>query len=42
MAEVHTNGGLHILNRTTDIGKARSGTVYWTYNGLTSNTLNFT
>lgn len=42
MAEVHTNGGLHILNRTTTIGKARSGTVYWTYNGLTSNTLSFT
>ena len=38
------NGGnqIHVLNRGTTVGDARSGSVYWTYNGLTSNTLEFT
>jgi hypothetical protein len=43
MAEVHTNGGLHVLSRGTSYSAStRSGTVYWTYNGLKSNTLSFT
>lgn len=43
MAEVHTNGGLHVLSRGTSYNAStRSGTVYWTYNGLKSNTLSFT
>lgn len=43
MAEVHTNGGLHVLSRGTSYNTStRSGTVYWTYNGLKSNTLSFT
>lgn len=33
---------IHVLNRETTVGDARSGSVYWTYNGLTSNTLEFT
>ena len=38
------NGGnnIHVLNRRTTIGDVRSGSVYWTYNGLTSNILEFT
>ena len=43
MAEVWKNGGLHIVSRGTSYSAStRSGTVYWTYNGLKSNTLNFT
>lgn len=43
MAEVWKNGGLHILSRGTSYSAStRSGTVYWTYNGLKSNTLSFT
>lgn len=36
------NGGYYISSRGTSVGNARSGTLYWTYNGLTSNTLTFT
>jgi hypothetical protein len=42
MSEVHTNGGLHIFHRGTTAGAARSGSVYWTYSGKTSNTLTYT
>lgn len=42
MAEVHSNGGLHIKHRGTTLGDARTGTVYWTYSGLQSNTLQYT
>ena len=42
-AAAHTNGGLHIEGRTTVIGNARTGTVYWQESGaVNSNTLSFT
>lgn len=42
-AEAHTNGGLHIKNRTTVIGNARTGQVAWQESGaISSNSLSFT
>lgn len=42
-AEAHSNGGLHIKNRTTVIGNARTGQVYWQESGaIRSNSLSFT
>ena len=37
--EAWGNGGYHVLSRGITVGVRRRGTIYWTYDGLTSNYL---
>lgn len=37
--EAWGNGGYHVLSRGITVGVRRRGTIYWTYDGLTSNHL---
>ena len=37
--EAWVNGGYHVLSRGITVGVRRRGTIYWTYDGLTSNHL---
>lgn len=37
--EAWGNGGYHVLSRGVTVGVRRRGTIYWTYDGLTSNHL---
>ena len=39
--EAWGNGGYHVMSRGVTAGVRRRGTIYWTYDGLTSNYLSF-